>query len=198
MRTRPLISWVKTTFRANYPAWRSWNSGNPSTAHPFNRHLELFERRSLSSTGLGAFRTSKMTDLMEGQLHSTKNALKGFKEPESSTMQETNDRRSQVESSVPIVSSHNANIKASFDSVNPVDIYREHIADALAPIVGLPAQEILHRLQWTLTQDKGDLMLPVPALRIKGKKPAELATEWVEKVCGYSTALWTSTDGYIT
>ena len=46
----------------------------------------------------------------------------------------------------------------------------------------MTALEISSRLQWTQTQDKGDLMLPVPALRIKGKKPDELATEWAQKV----------------
>lgn len=70
----------------------------------------------------------------------------------------------------------------SYPSLNPVDIYREHIAEQLAFITGIEAPEIFTKLQWTQTQDKGDLMLPVPALRIKGKKPNELATEWAEKV----------------
>ena len=74
-------------------------------------------------------------------------------------------------------------LKASFDALNPVDIYRNHIGEALAPIVGVSATEISSKIQWTQTQDKGDLMLPVPALRIKGKKPNELAAEWAEKVC---------------
>ena len=66
--------------------------------------------------------------------------------------------------------------------VNPVDVYRTHIAETLAPITGVPASEILSKLQWTQTQDKGDIMLAVPALRIKGKKPAEQATEFAGKV----------------
>lgn len=74
-------------------------------------------------------------------------------------------------------------VKASLDAVNPIDIYRKHIAEALAPIVGMAATEISSKIQRTQTQDKGDLMLPVPALRIPGKKPNELATEWAEKVC---------------
>ena len=66
--------------------------------------------------------------------------------------------------------------------LNPVDMYRTHIAETLAPITGVPASEILPRLQWTQTQDKGDVMLAVPALRIKGKKPAEQAIEFAGKV----------------
>lgn len=70
----------------------------------------------------------------------------------------------------------------SYPSLNPVDAYREHISERLASITGIEAPEIYTKLQWTQTQDKGDLMLPVPALRIKGKKPNELAAEWAEKV----------------
>ena len=71
--------------------------------------------------------------------------------------------------------------KAAFASSNPVDIYRNHIADSLAPITGKPSNEIYERLAWTQTFDKGDLGLAVPALRIQGKKPGELAIEFAEK-----------------
>ena len=64
---------------------------------------------------------------------------------------------------------------------NPVDIYRESISEALSPITGKTAQEVYERLAWTQTFDKGDLGLPVPSLRIKGKKPTEQAVEWSEK-----------------
>jgi len=69
----------------------------------------------------------------------------------------------------------------SYPSLNPIDVYREHIAEHLASITGVEAPEVYTKLQWTQTQDKGDLMLPVPSLRIKGKKPNELATEWAGK-----------------
>ena len=74
------------------------------------------------------------------------------------------------------------NVQASYTSVNPVEIYRQHIGELLAPIVGLEAADIVPKIQWTQTQDKGDLMLAAPALRIKGKKPNEQAAEWGEKV----------------
>ena len=63
---------------------------------------------------------------------------------------------------------------------NPVDLYRHSISESLAPITSKPASEIFERLAWTQTFDKGDLGLPVPALRMQGKKPGELATELAE------------------
>jgi arginyl-tRNA synthetase len=48
-----------------------------------------------------------------------------------------------------------------YPSLNPVDIYREHIAEQLAPVAGVDAEKIYTRLQWTNTLDKGDLVLPV-------------------------------------
>ena len=61
---------------------------------------------------------------------------------------------------------------------NPIDLYRHSISESLAPITGKPASEIFERLAWTQTFDKGDLGLPVPSLRIQGKKPGELATDF--------------------
>lgn len=62
-----------------------------------------------------------------------------------------------------------------YPDTNPVDVYREHIANILGPIVDLDPSFVYPRLSWTQTLDKGDLMLPVPALQIKGKKPQDLA-----------------------
>ncbi len=74
-----------------------------------------------------------------------------------------------------------ADAQGAFLHTNPVDLYRHSISESLAPITGKPASEIFERLAWTQTFDKGDLGLPVPALRIQGKKPGELATEFAEK-----------------
>lgn len=63
---------------------------------------------------------------------------------------------------------------------NPFDLYRAEISKLLAPLTGKTPNEITERLSWTQTFDKGDLGLPVPSLRIKGKTPAELAKEWSE------------------
>jgi len=67
--------------------------------------------------------------------------------------------------------------------INPVDIYRAHLTEILTEVTGVDAAVIYPALQWTQTLEKGDLVLPVPALRLKSKKPSELAAEWVEKVC---------------
>lgn len=64
---------------------------------------------------------------------------------------------------------------------NPVDRFRQVIAESLSPITGKPAQEIFDRLAYTTTFDKGDLTLAIPALRIPGRKPAEQAAEFAEK-----------------
>ncbi|EPE32999.1 Nucleotidylyl transferase [Glarea lozoyensis ATCC 20868] len=68
-----------------------------------------------------------------------------------------------------------------FPEVNTVDIYRAHLSSILSEVTGVDATIVYPALQWTQTLEKGDLVLPVPALRVKGKKPNELAAEWVEK-----------------
>jgi arginyl-tRNA synthetase len=65
-------------------------------------------------------------------------------------------------------------------AANPIDEYRQHVAELLSPLTGVPAHDIVPRLQTTITQDKGDLMLAVPALQIKGKKPQDLAVSWAK------------------
>ncbi|KAJ5280747.1 Arginine--tRNA ligase cytoplasmic [Penicillium angulare] len=67
-----------------------------------------------------------------------------------------------------------------FPTLNPMDIYREHIATKLSEATDIDAELIYARLAWTNTLDKGDLALPVAALRIK-KKPQELCEELASK-----------------
>ncbi|KAF8545190.1 hypothetical protein BDD12DRAFT_871871 [Trichophaea hybrida] len=66
-------------------------------------------------------------------------------------------------------------------TLNPVDIYRCYIAHHLAPITGVDISLVYPALEWTQTLDKGDLIVAAPRLRIKGRKPDELAKEWAEK-----------------
>lgn len=63
------------------------------------------------------------------------------------------------------------------DAQNSVEFYRHHIAEKLSPIVNKPAEELVRLLAWTQSLDKGDLMLPVAALREKGVKPPDRAQE---------------------
>lgn len=69
-----------------------------------------------------------------------------------------------------------------YPEYNQTDIYRAHLTEILSDITGVDASIVYPALQWTQTLEKGDLVLPVPALRVKGKKPNELAEEWVSKV----------------
>lgn len=64
---------------------------------------------------------------------------------------------------------------------NPVDVYRAVIIEQLQKITGAELPVINNAVQWTADLKHGDLCLPVPALRLKGKKPDELAQEIVEK-----------------
>ena len=64
---------------------------------------------------------------------------------------------------------------------NPVDVYRATIIQQLHSITGAEPAVIHGAVQWTQDLKHGDLMLPVPALRLKGKKPDALAQEIAEK-----------------
>jgi arginyl-tRNA synthetase len=52
-------------------------------------------------------------------------------------------------------------IPGCFPTLNPMDIYREHIATEISKVLGVDAQKIYPRIAWTSTLDKGDLSLPV-------------------------------------
>lgn len=66
--------------------------------------------------------------------------------------------------------------------INPLDFYRAHVSNVLAGISGVDAQIVFPAINWTTGLDKGDFVLAVPALRIKGQKPDALATKWAEEV----------------
>ncbi|KAI5787016.1 hypothetical protein DFH27DRAFT_574819 [Peziza echinospora] len=68
----------------------------------------------------------------------------------------------------------------SHPNTNPVDIFRCFIAEKLAAISGVSVDLIYPSLEWTNSFDKGDLLLAIPRLRIKGRVPADLAKEWAE------------------
>lgn len=69
-----------------------------------------------------------------------------------------------------------------YPEINPVDIYRSRLTTIMHGITGVDKSIIYPALQWTQTLEKGDFGMAAPALRIKGRKPDELAKEWVEKV----------------
>jgi arginyl-tRNA synthetase len=63
---------------------------------------------------------------------------------------------------------------------NPVDFYRTQLTELLAPVTGVDPKIIYPALEWTASQEKGDLIMAIPRLRVKGK-PADLAAEWSSK-----------------
>ncbi|KID86336.1 arginyl-tRNA synthetase [Metarhizium guizhouense ARSEF 977] len=65
--------------------------------------------------------------------------------------------------------------------INPLDLYRAHLSDVLSKISGVETSIIYPVVMWTQSLDKGDFVVAVPALRIKGKKADVLAQEWAEK-----------------
>ncbi len=64
---------------------------------------------------------------------------------------------------------------------NLVDIYRSHIASLVSDIINVDVNVVQASLGWTQSLDKGDLVLPVPALRLKGK-PNDIAQDICDKV----------------
>ncbi|KAK9325046.1 hypothetical protein V1517DRAFT_305508 [Lipomyces orientalis] len=64
---------------------------------------------------------------------------------------------------------------------NPFDLFRANISKTLSEISGVEPDLIVPALEWTMTPDRGDLVIAIPRLRVKGKKPDELAAEWAEK-----------------
>ncbi|KAL4939636.1 hypothetical protein BDV06DRAFT_198524 [Aspergillus oleicola] len=92
-------------------------------------------------------------------------------------MASTTPLTAAVESLSLQTSADNSKFPNCYPSLNPVDIYREHIAEKLGAATGIDTEKIYSRLAWTNTLDKGDLVLPVPALQIRGKKPQDLCVE---------------------
>lgn len=76
-------------------------------------------------------------------------------------------------------------IEGSHPDTNVVDLLRNYITEELSKISGVEASLIFPALEWTNTLERGDLLIPVPRLRIKGSNPKELAEEWAQKFpCG--------------
>lgn len=67
-------------------------------------------------------------------------------------------------------------------TANPNDLFRTQISHALHELTGVEPSKIFAALAWTNTLDKGDLILAIPRLLIKGIDPAKKAVEWAESV----------------
>lgn len=71
--------------------------------------------------------------------------------------------------------------EGSHPDVNVVDLMRNFISEELSKISGVDSSLIFPALEWTNTLERGDLLIPVPRLRIKGANPKDLSAEWAEK-----------------
>ncbi|KAF3279362.1 hypothetical protein TWF132_000633 [Orbilia oligospora] len=65
-------------------------------------------------------------------------------------------------------------------TTNPIDIFRSYIAEEMHKITGVSRDIVYPALEWTQQMEKGDLIMAVPRLRIKGD-PKALAADWVSK-----------------
>lgn len=75
--------------------------------------------------------------------------------------------------------------EGSHPEVNVVDLMRNYITEELSKISGVDPSLIFPALEWTNTLERGDLLIPVPRLRIKGANPKDLAADWASKFpCG--------------
>ncbi|KAM5448835.1 arginyl-tRNA synthetase [Microsporum canis] len=83
--------------------------------------------------------------------------------------------------SIQSVSSEVSSYPNCYPAFNPVDKYRAHIAELVAEASGLEPAFVYTKILWTNMLEKGDLILPVPALQIKGKKPQEIAADIASK-----------------
>lgn len=75
-------------------------------------------------------------------------------------------------------------IEGSHPESNTVDLCRNYITEQLSALAGVDKAIIYPALEWCQVLEKGDLLLPLPRLRLKGNLE-ELAVELAEKFpCG--------------
>ncbi|KAF3936348.1 hypothetical protein ABW19_dt0210535 [Dactylella cylindrospora] len=65
-------------------------------------------------------------------------------------------------------------------TTNPIDIFRSYVAEEMSKITGVNRDLVYPALEWTQDMKKGDLIMAVPRLRVKGD-PKALAVTWAEK-----------------
>lgn len=69
-------------------------------------------------------------------------------------------------------------IEGSYPNHNVLDLLRNYITDELHQISNVDKSIIFESLDIPTTLDKGDLIIPVPRLRLKGINPKNKAAEW--------------------
>ena len=71
-------------------------------------------------------------------------------------------------------------VEGSYPESNTVDLCRNYITEQLSALSGVDKKLIYPALEWCQVLEKGDLLLPLPRLRLKGDLEA-LAVEYAEK-----------------
>lgn len=59
-------------------------------------------------------------------------------------------------------------IEGSYPQSNTVDLCRNYIAEELSKLAGVDKQLVFNGLDWSNTMDKGDLLIALPRLKLKG------------------------------
>lgn len=69
----------------------------------------------------------------------------------------------------------------SYPQYNVIDVLRNYIADELNKITQVDKEVIFQSLDSPNTLDKGDLIIPLPRLKLKGINPKDKAQEWSQQ-----------------
>ncbi|KAG7194246.1 uncharacterized protein KQ657_004966 [Scheffersomyces spartinae] len=69
----------------------------------------------------------------------------------------------------------------SHPTYNVVDVLRNYISSELSRISGVEKKIIFEALDTPAVLEKGDLIIPIPRLRLKGVNPKEKAEEWAKE-----------------
>lgn len=69
-------------------------------------------------------------------------------------------------------------VSDSFPEFNTVDLCRNYITEQLCKLSGVDKSIIFPALEFGTILEKGDLLVPIPRLRLKGQNPKELAEKW--------------------
>ncbi|KAI9725657.1 MAG: hypothetical protein M1828_002942 [Chrysothrix sp. TS-e1954] len=77
---------------------------------------------------------------------------------------------------------HVTEFENGYQALNPYDVLRNHVAKRVSQVSGVDPKVVIAALSWTNALDKGDLLLAVPRLQIKGCKLAEKTVELCEAI----------------
>ncbi|KAK6873024.1 Arginine--tRNA ligase, cytoplasmic [Candida tropicalis] len=71
-------------------------------------------------------------------------------------------------------------LEGTLPEYNAIDVFRNYIADELHRITQVDKSIVIKALDSSKVLEQGDIIVPIPKLRIKGINPNEKAKEWAE------------------